>query len=182
MNDDRDDKTIAAASRLATEISPERDLWPGVEEAISRPRRSRWTPMLAQAAAIVLLIGASSGLTYVVVKDQGQTVNGVPSNLIFEQASFGNRYSLGVGYQEAHGNLAAQLDAEMARLSPEARAEVKQNLMLIRGAITEINEALAREPDNALLQELLLNTYQEEVSLMQRVGGLTRHVMSRKDI
>ena len=182
MNDDRDDKLIAAASRLATEISPQRDLWPGVEEAISQPKRSRWTPMLAQAAAIVLLIGASSGLTYVVVKDQGQAVDVVPANLIFEQASFGGRYTLGVEYQEAHGDLVAQLDVELARLSPEARADVEVNMTIIRNAIAQINAALTEEPDNALLQELLLKAYQEELALMQRVGGLTQYVMSRKDI
>jgi hypothetical protein len=70
----------------------------------------------------------------------------------------------------------------LLRLSPEAREEVEQNLAIIRGAILQINEALQKEPDNALLQELLLNTYREELALMRRVGGLTQHVMSRKDI
>ena len=38
---DRNDKYVATASQLATEISPERDLWPGIAEGIARPRRSR---------------------------------------------------------------------------------------------------------------------------------------------
>ena len=61
-DEDRNDELIAAASGLAKEISPERDLWPGIAEGIAAPKRSRWTPMLAQAAAVVLLIGASSGV------------------------------------------------------------------------------------------------------------------------
>ena len=76
----------------------------------------------------------------------------------------------------------AQLDAELQRLSPEAREEVRTNLAMIRGAIGQINAALAEEPDNPLLQELLLQTYREELALMRRVGGLTQHVMSRRDI
>jgi len=182
MNDERDDKLITAARHLSTAIEPERDLWPGIAEAIARPKRSRWTPILAQAAAVVLLIGASSSLTYLAVKDRQQVVEVVPANLVFEQASFGGRYALGVEYQIARGDLAAQLDQELARLSPEARKEVELNLSIIRGAIAEINEALKDEPDNALLQELLVDTYREELALMQRVGGLTQHVMSRKDI
>lgn len=182
MNDERDDKLIAAARHLSTEISPERDLWPGIEEAIARPQRSRWTPVLAQAAAVVLLIGASSSLTYLAVKDQRQIIEVVPTNLVFEQASFGGRYALGVEYQEAHGDLAAQLDQELARLSPEVREEVQLNLSMMRGAIAQINSALEEEPDNALLQDLLLKTYREELALMQRVGGLTQHVMSRRDM
>ena len=179
---DRDDKLITAASALSTEISPEQDLWPGIAEAIARPQRSRWIPVFAQAAAVVLLIGASSSLTYFAVKDQQQIIEVVPSGLVFEQASFGGRYALGVDYQEARGDLAAQLDVELARLSPEAREEVELNLSMIRGAITQINEALKDAPDNALLQELLVQTYREELALMQRVGGLTQHVMSRRDI
>ncbi len=183
MNDiERDDKLIAAASALSTEMSPEKDLWPGIAEAIAQPKRSRWTPVFAQAAAIVLLIGASSGLTYFVVKDQQQIIEIVPSGLVFEQASFGGRYALGLDYQEARGDLAAQLDVALERLSPEAREEVELNLSMIRGAIAQINKALTDEPDNALLQELLVKTYREELALMQRVGGLTQHVMSRKDI
>jgi hypothetical protein len=183
MNDiERDDKLIAAASSLATEISPEQDLWPGIARAIAQPKRSRRTPVFAQAAAVVLLIGASSGLTYFAVKDQQRIIEVVPSGLVFEQASFGGRYALGVDYQEARGDLAAQLDVELARLSPEAREEIELNLSMIRGAIAQINEALEDVPDNALLQELLVKAYREELALMQRIGGLTQHVMSRKDI
>ena len=183
MNEiERDDKLIAEASKLSTEISPERDLWPGIEQAIRVPQRSRWTPRFAQAAAVVLLVGASSMITWMATKDQARIIEVVPADLVFEQASFGGRYALGVGYQEAHRDLQAQLDAELVRLSPDARKEVEENLAMIRGAIGQINKALADEPDNPLLQELLLQTYREELAMMQRVGGLTQHVMSRKDI
>ena len=64
----RDDKLIAEASKLSTEISPDRDLWPGIEQAIKVPQRSRWTPRLAQAAAVVLLVGASSMVTWMATK------------------------------------------------------------------------------------------------------------------
>ena len=183
MNDiERDDELIARARGLSTDISPQKDLWPGIEAAITQPKVSRWMPRLAQAAAVVLLVGASSGLTWLTTKDQVQIVEVVPAGLVFEQASFGGRYALGVGYQEAHRDLQAQLDTELQRLSPKVREEVETNLAMIRGAIGQINEALAEEPDNPLLQELLLQTYREELALMQRVGGLTQHVMSRRDI
>jgi hypothetical protein len=183
MNEiERDDELIAKASKLSTGISPDRDLWPGIEKAINEPQRMRWTPRFAQAAAVVLLVGASSMLTYLATKDQVQVVEVVPAGLVFEQACFGGRYALGVGYQEAHRDLQAQLDTELERLSPTAREEVEDNLAMIRGAIGQINKALADEPDNPLLQELLLQTYREELAMMQRVGGLTQHVMSREDI
>lgn len=182
MNELDDDKLTRAAQRLTTEIRPERDLWPGIADAIDTPRRSRWMPMFAQAAAIVLLVGASSAVTYVTVKGQQQPIRQVSADLIFEQASFGSRYNLGPGFQDARGALTAQLDAELDRLSPESRAEVEKNLALVHAAIVDINRALEQDPDNALLQAKLLMAYREELSLLRRVGGLTRNVMMRNDI
>ena len=71
-----DDKLDQAARQLATEVAPQRDLWPDIEKAITepRPQRSRWTPMFAQAAAVVLLVGASSGLTWLALKDDRPVV------------------------------------------------------------------------------------------------------------
>ena len=183
MNEvDRNDRIVAAAGQLPTEVSPQRDLWPGIAEAIARPRQGRWAPMLAQAAVVVLLIGASSGLTYLAVKDDQAPTLVVAPDLLFEPASYSAGYALGPEYLEARSDMAARLDDELARLSPEARADVEKNLVLIRNAIAEINAALEQEPTNALLQQLLLDAYQNEFALMHQVGGLTNHVMSRKDI
>ena len=74
MTKEFDDKLDRTARQLATEISPDRDLWPGIAEAITTPKRSRWTPMLAQAAAVVLLVGTSSAVTYIATKDSGGPV------------------------------------------------------------------------------------------------------------
>ena len=182
MNDRIDDKLMAQAAELATEIPPERDLWPGVEEAISRPKRSRWTPMFAQAAAVVLLVGASSMITYVAVKEDPQVIEVPRQALSSEPAAFGGRTMLGDEYRMARGEVTAQLYRELERLSPETRADVERNLAVIRQAISDINQALAKEPDNELLQDLLAKAYREEVAIMQRIGSLTQQVMARKDI
>ncbi len=178
-----EDKLTRAASQLAKEISPDRDLWPEIEAAITAPRRRRWTPMLAQAAAVVLLVGASSGVTYLAVKDDRVTQVPVPApDYEFSRAAFGTDYSLGPSYQDAYADLASRLDEQLARLSPEERDDVEKTLAVIREAIDDINAALALDGDNAYLQELLQKTYREELTVMRRVGGLTRNVMLRNDI
>jgi hypothetical protein len=106
-----EDKLTRAASQLAKDISPERDLWPGIEAEIveprAEPRRRGWTPILAQAAAVVLLVGASSSLTYLAVRGDGATVVPVPTpNYEFSRAAFGANYTLGPDYQDAHADLA----------------------------------------------------------------------------
>ena len=182
MNEKHEDKLISDARRLTTQISPERDLWPDIATAIARPSRSRWTPMLAQAAAVILLVGASSGVTYLAVNDDPPPGVVMTSDLLFEQASFGGQHNLGPDFQDARSNLASKLDQELMRLSPETRAEVEKNLQVIRNAIIEINGAMEQEPNNALLQKMLLKTYYEELRVMRDVGALTQSVMSRNDI
>ncbi len=182
MTERNDDKLSRAAAALATEIRPERDLWPGIAAAIATPAPRRWTLVVAQAAAIVLLVTASSAITYVAVKEAQRPVVQVSPDLVFEQASFGNRYNLGPGFQDARSALVAEFEAELERLSPETRAEIASNLQLVQKAIFDINEALEQEPNNVLLQERLLRTYREELALLRRVGGLTRNVMLRNDI
>ena len=185
MNEIQNDDLIAVASELSTEISPERDLWPDIEAALNRSQRSRWMPMLAQAAVVVLLVGTSSIVTYLAVKND-QPVNGsqqifvrIGPELLFESAAYGK---LGDDYQQAHSDVSSQLHRELEKLSPESRADVERNLAVIRQAMEDINQALAKEPDNVLLQDLLAKAYREELVLMNRVGNLTRRLMSRQDI
>lgn len=185
---DTDDKLMRAARGLATEIAPERDLWPDIAEAISRPRKKRWSTPLAQAAAAVMLIGASSLFTYVAVKyDAGnappqvvQTV--VPEGLNFERAAFGGQDTLASVYGRAGGTIGLDLDRELASLSPEAREDVQRNLAVIRLAIDDIAAALEKEPGNKFLQELLIETYSNQLALMSRIGSMAQRVTARSDI
>ncbi len=187
MNENQsfDDKLMEAARALETEVAPEHDLWPGIENAITEPSRTRWNTVFAQAAAVLLLVGASSSLTYLAMNEKTPVATLVMTDntgLNYEHASFGGHYTLGPGYQDARSSLKAQLDEELERLSPEARAEVEKNIDAIRAAIDEINSALVDEPDNILLQELLLSTYREELSVMMKVDRVANAVMLRTDI
>lgn len=198
MNDRNDPSTdksandplMAAAAALPKEIKPGRDLWPGIEQALARkqPRFEprNWQGLFAQAAAVILLVGASSGLTYLAVTDGSNQVSPVVTDVerVFEpvSGSFGSRYNLGPDFLAARNVLAARLEGEMEKLTPESRAVVQKSLDAIHEAMVEINKALANEPDNVLLQDLLLRTYHEEIALMQQVGGIRNSAMNRSDI
>ena len=184
-----DERVMALAAAMPKEVAPERDLWPAIEQVISqpaRPQRSAWNTVWAQAAAIVLLVGGSSGITYLAVKDDGMGV--VPGNVVIfgdletVSGDFGERYTLGNEYLDARTQLEGTLQQKMNALTPEAREAVVGNLNTIRVAIKELNTALAKEPDNVLLQELLLSTYHEEISLMRKVDGIANSAMRRDDI
>ena len=184
-----DDSLMAMAASLPTEITPERDLWPGIEQAIARPARRGggvWNTVWAQAAAIVLLVAGSSGITYFAVKGDGgyRGPQVISADNIFENVSgdFGQQYTLGNDYLEARDKLEGGLEEKLQSLSPDAREDVIKNLNTIRVAIKDINDSLAKEPGNSLLQELLLSTYHEEMSLMIRVDGIANTTMRREDI
>ena len=192
MNDTDDnnyDDLMAAAGDLATEVKPGRDLWPGIEQVITKPARpahSAWNTVWAQAAAVLLLVGGSSGLTYLALQDNAYVTTPVAGRptLVFESASgsFGSQYNLGPDYLDAQRDLAGRLDDELGHLTPEVREAVVTNIEAIRKAIAEINVALAEDPDNVLLQELLLSTYREELTLMKQVNGINSSAMRRGDI
>lgn len=185
---EKDDKLAEAAKGLATDIAPSRDLWPGVEEAITAPRQPRETPWYAQAAAVFLLVGASSFVTYQIMKvDQANqpqrvAVQPVPTNMTFERAAFGGDHTLQSVYGRAAGNVESNLDRELKNLSPEARADVERNLAVIRQAILDISGSLEEDPNNAFLQELLVEAYRSELALKNRVGSMAQRVRARTDI
>lgn len=193
MNDkdeqDFDDKLMARAGELPRSVQPERDLWPGIEQVISaplKPKRAAWNTAWAQAAAVVLLVGGSSGLTYVAMTDSVDPTTPVVATptLVFEpvSGSFGSQYHLGPDYLDARRNLVGRLDDELSNLPPETRDEILINMQTIRQAIEEINNALAREPDNVLLQKLLLDAYRDELGLMMKIDGVANAAMRRDDI
>ncbi len=192
MNDFDDEKfgdeLMARARQLETDIQPERDLWPEIAAAIAEPATPSvlpWNRYLAQVAAVVLLVGGSSGLTYLSVSGDGATTPAIPvTGLVFEpvSGSFGSQYMLGPDFQDARNVLESRLEQELEQMSPESRVVVEMNIASIRDVIVDINRALAKEPDNKLLQKLLLSSYQDELSVMRNVNGLTNSVMFREDI
>ena len=76
MREAKGDELIRAARRLGKGIAPGRDLWPGIAEAIRDPEAAEpvlpdrgWQRYLAYAAAVVLLTGGSSGITWLAMDE-----------------------------------------------------------------------------------------------------------------
>jgi hypothetical protein len=62
--------------------------------------------------------------------------------------------------------LRADAEARLAALPPRTRAKVAASLQSIDHALRDIEAALGQDPANALLQELLVNTYQDEMRVL----------------
>ncbi len=68
------------------------------------------------------------------------------------------------------------LEAQLQTLPPDTQHKVASSLATIRTSIKDLQEAIGRDPANALLQELLVNSYQDEMRVLTAVheaGGVS---------
>ena len=165
----------AMLAALPRELPPEHDLWPQIAAQLT-PRRAtrRWLPL---AAAAVLLVAASSLITAHVVRQSAAPVAQVApppasGTAVVRPAAFGPGHALDPEYVAARQQLAAMLAARIDRLPSSARQKVEDNLAQLHRAADEINAALALQPGDPLLEELLLNTYQDELAVLASVNQL----------
>lgn len=88
-------------------------------------------------------------------------------------ASFGTQ-SLGDEYVALRSELLQHFQRRMAHLPPRARDSLQQSLDDLQRAANEINAILAEHPQDPLLQDLLMSTYQSELQLLADAGASAR--------
>lgn len=167
----------AALQSLARDVEPGRDLWPDIEARLEprAPARSTWG---WQVAAAIALVAVSSLVTANLMSHRSPPVARVPATAPaaaaqVTPAAFGPAHALNAEYDAARRQLAGQLQQKLASMPPSARLKLEANLAEMRRAAEEINAALERQPGDALLEELLLNTYQDELGVLASVTQLT---------
>ena len=72
-------------------------------------------------------------------------------------------------FREQRAELVKSLEARLNALPPDSRAKVVSSLATIHKSMQDLEAALGKDPTNALLQELLLNTYQDEMRVLTTV-------------
>jgi hypothetical protein len=82
----------------------------------------------------------------------------LPASLVMDQK-----------YMRQRAQLLQTLGAQIAALPPDSRAKVLSSLQTIHDSMRDLEAALGKDPSNALLQELLVNTYQDEMRVLTAV-------------
>jgi hypothetical protein len=132
----------------------------------------------------VLLVAGSSLLTAALLdrkQPAGQVAITAPTaaedpaaaGVVAMPAAFGPTGTLDPEYLAARQQLTQVLEQRIAALPPSTRAKLEFNLGEMRRAAEEINAALAGQPGDPLLEQLLLGTYQDELAMLANVNQLT---------
>ena len=167
---------VTSLRDLPQGIEPERDLWPQIEAQIAaRPISVRATPGVARrsATATRAYLAAAAMVACVAVGVwMGRSVLPGAGSAPLVQASRPAATTVQAAwvtdprYQRQHAELMRSLAAQLAALPPASRTKVMASLAKIHQAKQELESALGKDPGNALLQELLVNTYQDEMRVL----------------
>lgn len=161
------------AKRLPRSVTPPPGVWTAVERRLDEravrgriPRMVSLRPAwLAAAAAVLVLLTATA--TMLAVRRSA----GPPGRLATAPAAApldGVEAEFLTAVRELERALAERRDG----LTPEALAVVEQSLVVIDSAIGEARSALGRDRGNAVLAELLWNSYRSKVDLLTRATRL----------
>lgn len=169
-------KRVTRIDELAQSLPPPRDLWPAISAAIeadkaagavaSAPRRSRWLPAVGMAAAVALVaLGVIIGRN--ITPPQIQVVSGTPTTERSPEQTLA--VAREENYRKERSALLAEVDKRLAAMPEDERAKVSASLLTLRRSISEIEAQLGHDPANALLQELLVSSCQEEMRALTAV-------------
>jgi len=174
-------RRVKRIDELAQDIPPPRDLWPAISAAIeaslpagattsgSAPRRSVWRPAFSMAAAVALVaVGVWIGRAMTPPTGAG-TVAQVSGSSVRDPSAIQASLQRDVKYRQQRDVLLVEVQNRLKEMPPGERDKVAASLATLRRSISEIEAALGRDPANALLQELLVNSCQEEMRALTAV-------------
>jgi hypothetical protein len=76
-------------------------------------------------------------------------------------------------YSSATSDLSAALEKARARLAPETVRAIQRNLAVIDSALAESRRALARDPANAALEQLVIAAWRQKLDFLRRATALS---------
>jgi anti-sigma factor RsiW len=153
-------------------------LWPAIRSRIERdkvrslgaePTTRRARP-IARAVVIVAGMAAAVVLAFTLGRESRSRVHDVVTspgtNTPVVSVADSSRL-----YQQEVQSLLEELELRRATMRPATAATVDRELRLIDGAIEELTTALARDPNNLQLRQLLAASYRQKRDLLKQVDN-----------
>jgi anti-sigma-K factor RskA len=177
---------LARAADLPRSVDPPPEAWLNIRAAIERDKEAVaanrgtsekfWRRPYMLAAAVVLAAVLSSGGTALYLNSRADSSRVTASNTA-SGATPATFVAFTIEENTYLRNVAVLqdlLDQQEASLAPETVAQLKASLRTIDEAILEARSALARDPANKMLIEMLSGTYRQKMDLMRRTAEMTR--------
>jgi len=177
---------LARAADLPRSVDPPPEAWLNIRAAIERDKEAVaanrgtsekfWRRPYMLAAAVVLAAVLSSGGTALYLNSRADSSRVTASNT-GSGATPATFVAFTIEENTYLRNVAVLqdlLDQQEASLAPETVAQLKASLRTIDEAILEARSALARDPANKMLIEMLSGTYRQKMDLMRRTAEMTR--------
>jgi hypothetical protein len=166
-------RQVRSLRELAQPVQPPRDLWPAISAEMRKTapvaspmQRSPHLKWMAVAATVLALaVGIWIGRTVLPTSPVAPLAPGGSASTGVVATSF----VTDPRYLKDHALLVRGLEARLKTLPPETQQKVAASLATIRKSKSDLEAALGRDPANALLQELLVNTYQDEMRVLTSV-------------
>jgi hypothetical protein len=169
-------RRVKGLGELSRDIPPARDLWPAIAEAIQADlsmkavpdtrRRTGWWAAAGLAAAVALV---ALGM-FIGPKFQGHDAPPVVrTDAPISDAGMVKASLRDAEYQKQREQLWTEVQTKLNTMPPAERAKVGASLATLKKSIEEIQAALGHDPANALLQELFVNSCQEEMRVLTTV-------------
>lgn len=191
---------LAASVNLPKSVLPPTDIWPELKKSLDsrktvvlpgsstrssgsrsgNDRASSWRSGALLAAAAVILVVFSSGITAIVLRNRQSVTQNEPSSFgrppITVPSAPGvlpvNFRQTETEYTRTIDELKLAVDTQRSRLSPETIRTVDHSLAVVDSAIAEARTALLADPNNRMLVDLLSASYQRKLDLLRRTSEL----------
>jgi hypothetical protein len=175
------------AADLPREIAPPDVAWSRIKAQIdmemefrsmTRIPRERvfWHRPAFLAAAAVLLVAAASLSTALMLGRRvvAKTTQQAAAARASGPSTLTEFAAIETNYIGTANKLAAALESGDTQLSPETIAKLRESLSIIDAAIVEARRALAADPANKTLIEMLSTSYDQKIDLLKRTTEMGR--------
>lgn len=166
-----DEELVQKLAALDWEIEPEKDLWPDISSKIrfadraKASKRSRsWAPFAIAASsvlAVVSILFSSMSMQY--ARESQRTQEAM---VMYQQAQLS---LIDEQHQMVRTQFVQLLAQEQENLNPAFVTEIQQVMEDVDNAAEQIKEAIKTQPSNPDYPSMLVNTYQHELKLLNRV-------------